>query len=76
MDVAVKKKSLWAYGLPMSYEGGAIFDAGFRAAKPNFEVIKKGEKNPRYFKQCGERFCFLGGVLRDARWRRGAFQGG
>lgn len=53
-----EKESLWALGLPMEYEGGAIFDAGFRASKPDFEAIKKGEKNPETLSSASSAFVF------------------
>lgn len=41
------KKSLWALGLPMTYEPISIFDGGFQDAPPDFLAIQKGEETPK-----------------------------
>lgn len=41
------KQSLWAADQPMAYEPVAIYDGGFRTQVPDFDSIKRGEKNPQ-----------------------------
>lgn len=41
------KNSLWAAGLPMSYEPAVIFDGGFQNTPPDFLAIQKGDETPK-----------------------------
>lgn len=40
------KGSLWAPGQGLDYEPLVLYDAGFRAAVPDFESVKRGEDHP------------------------------
>ncbi len=56
------KQSLWAEGQPLTYEPFALYDAGFRGAVPDFEAIKRGEKNPVMLESGSAALVFWGAI--------------
>ena len=53
-----EKQSLWASDEAVSYEAGAIFDAGFSETAPDFGAIKAGETQPEALKSSAQALIF------------------
>lgn len=66
------KQSLWENPESMTYIPASMYDLGFRVGVPDFEAIKKGEKNPQSLGQDSAALVFwiaLYGVQKDDQIR-------
>lgn len=65
---APRQKPLWHVRSPVSYEAGALFDAGFSAAQPDFSALQRGEQAPDIISKDAQALVFwvaLYGVQKD-----------